>query len=124
VQGIANMVGWHNAAQGQSVANWWDNGANAIAFSRGDQAWIGIDNSDSAVTETFTTGLAAGTYCDVIHGDPTSSGGCTGSTVTVGQDGTATVTVPAHDSVALYQAGTAGTAGTGGSGGTLDDAGK
>ncbi|WP_435125714.1 carbohydrate-binding module family 20 domain-containing protein [Actinacidiphila sp. bgisy144] len=109
VQGIANMVGWHNAAQGQSVANWWDNGADAIAFSRGDQAWIGIDNGDSAVTETFTTGLAAGTYCDVIHGDPTSSGGCTGSTVTVGQDGTATVTVPAHDSVALYQAGTATT---------------
>ncbi|SEF81228.1 alpha-amylase [Actinacidiphila yanglinensis] len=105
-QGVANMVGWHNAAQGQQVANWWDNGNNAIAFSRGNAAWIGINNSADAVTTTFTTGLAAGTYCDVIHGDPTSSGGCTGSTVTVGSNGTATVTLPAHDSVALYGTGT------------------
>ncbi|BBA99839.1 putative Alpha-amylase [Actinacidiphila reveromycinica] len=109
VRGIANMVGWHNAAQGQQVANWWDNGANAIAFSRGDRAWIGIDNGDSAVTGTFSTGLAAGTYCDVVHADPTSDGGCTGATVTVGADGRAAVTVPAHDSVALYRAGTSTT---------------
>jgi alpha-amylase len=102
VQGIANMVGWHNAAQGQPVANWWDNGNNAIAFSRGGTAWIGINNSADAVTSTFSTGLEAGTYCDVIHGDADSSGACGGPTVTVGSDGTATVTVAAHDSVALY----------------------
>jgi alpha-amylase len=106
VQGIANMVGWHNAANGQAVANWWDNGSNVIAFSRGSAAWISINNSSSAVTRTFQTGLAAGSYCDVIHGDTTASGGCTGPAVTVDSSGQATVTVNAGDSVALYAAGT------------------
>ncbi|MFC8451599.1 alpha-amylase family protein, partial [Kitasatospora sp. NPDC057223] len=100
-QGIANMVGWHNAAKGQAVANWWDNGNNTIAFSRGDKAWVAINNSSAAVTQSFTTGLAAGTYCDVIHGDLTATGACTGSTVTVDSAGKATVTVNAGDSVAL-----------------------
>ncbi|NUS16062.1 MAG: alpha-amylase [Streptomyces sp.] len=103
--GIANMVGWHNAAKGQSVANWWDNGNNAIAFSRGNAAWIAVNNSGSAVTQTFTTGLAAGTYCDVIHGDISSSGTCGGPTVSVDGSGKATVTVAAGDSVALYAQG-------------------
>ncbi|MFJ4473831.1 carbohydrate-binding module family 20 domain-containing protein [Streptomyces xanthochromogenes] len=106
-QGIANMVGWHNAAKGQSVANWWDNGGNAIAFSRGNAAWVAINNGASAVTQTFTTGLAAGTYCDVIHGNPATGGSCTGPAVTVSSSGQATVTVGAGDSVALYAAGAA-----------------
>ena len=101
VQGIANLVGWHNAAQGASVANWWDNGNNTIAFSRGSKAWIALNNSGSAVTQTFTTGLAAGTYCDVIHGSVSGST-CSGPTVSVNSSGQATVTVPAGDSVALY----------------------
>ena len=102
VQGIANMVGWHNAAQGQSVANWWDNGSNAIAFSRGSTAWIAINNGSTAVTQTFSTGLPAGSYCDVIHGDPGSSGSCSGPAVTVNGSGQATVTVNPGDSVAVY----------------------
>ncbi|MFD7639409.1 carbohydrate-binding module family 20 domain-containing protein [Kitasatospora sp. NPDC059795] len=107
-QGIANMVGWHNATRGQSVANWWDNGNNAIAFSRGSKGWVAINNSGSAVTQTFTTGLAAGTYCDIVHGDINGSA-CTGPTVTVDGSGKATVTVNAGDAVALYTA-TTGTA--------------
>ncbi|GLW74097.1 alpha-amylase [Kitasatospora phosalacinea] len=107
-RGISNMVGWHNATQGQPIANWWDNGNNAIAFSRGSKGWVAINNSGSAVTQTFTTGLAAGTYCDVIHGDLSGSN-CTGPTVSVDGSGRATVTVNAGDAVALYAA-TTGTA--------------
>ncbi|MFG3280583.1 carbohydrate-binding module family 20 domain-containing protein [Streptomyces sp. NPDC048111] len=110
-QGIANMVGWHNAAKGQSVANWWDNGNNAIAFSRGGAAWVAINNSGAAVSQTYTTGLAAGTYCDVIHGAPPAGGACTGPAVTVDSAGRATVTVGAGDAVALYAAGTSCTGG-------------
>ncbi|MFJ8311440.1 MULTISPECIES: carbohydrate-binding module family 20 domain-containing protein [unclassified Streptomyces] len=106
-RGIANMVGWHNAAKGQAMANWWDNANNAIAFSRGNTAWVAINNSGSAITQTFTTGLAAGTYCDVIHGDPAAGGTCTGPAVTVNSSGQATVTVNAGDAVALYTTGTA-----------------
>jgi alpha-amylase len=106
-RGVANMVGWHNAAQGQQVANWWDNGNNAIAFSRGGKAWISINNSGSAVTQTFATGLPAGSYCDVIHGDP-AAGSCGGPAVTVDAAGNAAVTVAAHDSVALRAGATGG----------------
>jgi alpha-amylase len=101
VRGIANLVGWHNAAGSAAVANWWDNGNNAIAFSRGSTAWIALNNSGSAVTQTFTTGLSAGTYCDIIHGDISGSS-CSGPTYTVDSSGQATITVAAGDSVALY----------------------
>lgn len=101
--GVAGMVGWHNAVGDAAVANWYDNGSNLIAFSRGDAGWIAINNGGSAVTQTFTTGLAPGTYCDVIHGTYTAStGACSGPTVTVDANGTATVTIAAKDSVALY----------------------
>ncbi|MFE0464337.1 carbohydrate-binding module family 20 domain-containing protein [Kitasatospora sp. NPDC058965] len=102
-QGVANMVGWHNATAGQQVANWYDDGSNLIAFSRGNRGWIAINNESTAKTVTVETGLAAGSYCDVVHGNLTrSTGACSGPTVTVGGNGTATVTVPAMDAVALY----------------------
>lgn len=102
-QGVANMVGWHNAAQGQAVANWYSDGSNLIAFSRGSKAWLTINNGSATQTRTFATGLPAGTYCDIIHGDWTaSSGACTGAAVTVDASGNATVSVAAHDAVALY----------------------
>jgi alpha-amylase len=71
-----------------------------IAFSRGSAGWIAINNESAAVTRTFTTGLAAGTYCDVISGT-VSSGSCTGTAVTVNSSGTASVTVPAGGAVAI-----------------------
>ena len=66
---VANLVGWHNYAGDAPQANWYDDGVNLIAFSRGHRAWIAINNEDAPVTRTFATGLAPGRYCDVIHGD-------------------------------------------------------
>ena len=85
------------------VRNWCDDGSNLIAFSRGDRAWIAINNDLTAQTHTFTTGLPTGTYCDVIHG---TFSGPTAATAPVrrspwAEHGTATVTVPAKDSVAF-----------------------
>jgi alpha-amylase len=97
--GVAHMVGWHNYVGSMARANWWDDGANVISFSRGHRGWIAINNGTAAKTITVKTGLSVGTYCDIIHG--TASGGsCSGPTVTVGPSGTATVTVPAKDAVA------------------------
>lgn len=98
---IASMVGWHNAAGTAPVANWWTDGSNAIAFSRGSAAWVAINAENAPVTETFSTGLPAGTYCDVISGPPAAAGGCTGSPVTVNAAGQATVTVPAMGAVGI-----------------------
>ena len=103
-QGIANMVDWHNFAGGAPVRNFYADGANLISFSRGDRAFIAINNEVTAQTHAFTTGLPKGTYCDIIHGTfsrDRHGSNCSGPTVTVGQHGTATVTVPAKDSVAF-----------------------
>jgi alpha-amylase len=97
---ITGMVGWHNAAGSTPVANWWSDGDDAIAFSRGSDAWVAINDESSPVTETFSTGLPEGTYCDVISGAAVD-GACTGTAVAVNAAGQATVTVPADDAVAI-----------------------
>ncbi len=99
--GVANMVGWHNAVGDAPVANWYDDGVNLIAFSRGDKGWIAINNETSAQTKAFATGLSAGVYCDIIHGAITDARSCSGPTVTVDASGHATVTIPAKDAVAF-----------------------
>jgi alpha-amylase len=96
--GVLGMVGWHNRVGRAPLANWWDDGANLIAFSRGDKGWVSINNDTVAHTQTFHTGLPAGTYCDVVHG----TAACTGHTVTVNHQGQATVTVLAKDAVAIH----------------------
>lgn len=99
---IGNMVAFHNVTQAAfSVSNWWSNGANQIAFSRGNLGFVAINKEGGALTRTFTTGLPAGVYCDVIHGDP-SPGACSGPTITVNTAGLATFTVAAMDAVALH----------------------
>jgi alpha-amylase len=94
------MVGWHNAAGTAPVANWWTDGDNVIAFSRGSAAWVAINAESAPVTETFSTGLPAGTYCDVISG-AAAGGACTGTVVAVSAAGQATVTVPALGAVGI-----------------------
>ncbi|MFF0742676.1 carbohydrate-binding module family 20 domain-containing protein [Streptomyces sp. NPDC004111] len=89
---IASMVGFRNAARGQGVTHWWDNGGNQIAFGRGDKAFVAINHDGSALTRTFQTGLPAGDYCDVQSGRP----------VTVDGSGQFTATVAAGTAVALH----------------------
>ncbi len=98
---ITNMVGFHNAVRGTGTANWWTNGENQIAFSRGTRGFLALNREGGALTRTFHTGLPAGTYCDVLHGD-FAGGSCTGPTVTVGANGSASVAVVALDAVALH----------------------
>jgi alpha-amylase len=99
-QVILGMVGWHNAVAGTPVANWWSDGRNAIAFGRGSSGFVVINNDASAATRRFATGLPAGRYCDVVHGQYTN-GSCTGPVVTVDGSGWATVAVAGHDAVAF-----------------------
>ncbi|CAO1306626.1 unnamed protein product [Diamesa hyperborea] len=85
---ITNMIKFRNTVRGTSVANWWDNGNNQIAFSRGNRGFIVFNGESSALSATLPTGLAGGTYCDVISGQK-SGNSCTGSSITVGGDGRA-----------------------------------
>jgi alpha-amylase len=98
--GVRNMVGWHNFVGSAPRANWWDDGGNVIAFSRGSKGWIALNNGPEPATITVRTGLPSGTYCDIIHSEG-GAGACTGPTVSVGRNGVATVTIPATDAVAF-----------------------
>ncbi|MEV6651162.1 carbohydrate-binding module family 20 domain-containing protein [Streptomyces sp. NPDC051219] len=89
---ISSMVAFRNAARGHGVTNWWDNGADRIAFGRGSKAYVAINHEGSALTRTFQTSLPAGDYCDVQSG--------TG--VTVNGSGQFTKTLGAHTAVALH----------------------
>jgi len=102
-QPIANMVAFRNMTDGLPVENWWDNGNNQIAFSRGDMGFVAINKEGNDLSQTFQTGMDAGTYCDIISGD-FDDGTCTGNTINVNADGTAAITVLAGKAVAFYAA--------------------
>jgi alpha-amylase len=104
----ANMVALRNAAAGAPVTNWWSNGSNQIAFGRGSAGYVAFNRSGTALTRTFRTGLAAGTYCDVMNGDFVN-GSCTGPAYQVGADGQVTATVPAGGALALHVGARGGT---------------
>ena len=93
---IYNMVAFRNAAESSPVANWWDNGGNQIAFSRGNKAFIAINNEDFGMDFTLQTGLPAGNYCDIISGNKVNNS-CTGKTVTVNSDGTTRVNIKYYE---------------------------
>ncbi|WP_435887670.1 alpha-amylase family glycosyl hydrolase [Streptomyces antimycoticus] len=89
---IMSMVALRNTARGASVTNWWDNGDNAIAFGRGDKAYVAINHESGSLTQTFQTSLPAGGYCDVQSG----------KAVTVDSSGKFTATLGANTAVALH----------------------
>ncbi|WP_445517169.1 alpha-amylase [Streptomyces sp. NEAU-174] len=89
---IMSMVAFRNTARGASVTNWWDNGGNAIAFGRGDKAYVAINHESGSLTRTFQTSLPAGGYCDVQSG----------KSVTVDSSGQFTATLGANTAVALH----------------------
>ncbi|XP_047223549.1 alpha-amylase [Girardinichthys multiradiatus] len=89
---IKNMVIFRNVVNGQPHTNWWDNQGNQVAFGRGNRGFIVFNNDDWALDVTLPTGLAAGTYCDVISGQKEGSR-CTGKQIQVGSDGRARFTI-------------------------------
>ncbi|MEV4949975.1 carbohydrate-binding module family 20 domain-containing protein [Streptomyces sp. NPDC053755] len=89
---ISSMVGFRNAARGAAVSHWWDNGNDAIAFGRGDKAFVVLNHEGSTLSRTFQTGLAAGTYCDVQSN----------TAVTVNAAGQFTASLGAHTALALH----------------------
>ncbi|MFF1557025.1 carbohydrate-binding module family 20 domain-containing protein [Streptomyces sp. NPDC058279] len=89
---ISSMVAFRNAARGQAVTDWWDNGGDQIAFGRGAKAYVALNHEGTALTRTFQTSLPAGAYCDVQSG----------RTVTVGSSGQFTATLAAGTALALH----------------------
>jgi alpha-amylase len=102
---IGNMVAFRAATMPTfAVTDWWDNGANQIAFGRGDRGFVVINQQSAALTRSFKTSLAAGRYCDIISGDFTAGATptCSGTAVTVDATGNATLTAPAFGAAAIH----------------------
>ncbi|PWI18788.1 alpha-amlyase [Streptomyces sp. Act143] len=105
---VTGMVKWHNAVGSEAVANWSTKSSSVIGFSRGTAGYIALNNGSSAATYTFATGMADGTYTNVIDNGAT--------TVTV-SGGSATLTIPAKSAIAFYDGAFTPCTTCGGSGG-------
>ncbi|WP_330304059.1 MULTISPECIES: carbohydrate-binding module family 20 domain-containing protein [unclassified Streptomyces] len=93
--GVVGMVAWHNATGSAAVSNWSTKSSSVIGFGRSGAGYFAVNNGSSAATYTFATGMADGTYSNVIDGGA--------STVTV-SGGSASITVQAKGAVAFYNA--------------------
>ncbi|XP_052747661.1 alpha-amylase 2-like isoform X1 [Galleria mellonella] len=92
---IYHMVAFRNAVGKETIRNWWDNGHNQIAFSRGNKGFIAFNVEGRKLNETLQTGLPPGNYCDVITGKRRGNS-CTGGKVTVRKDGYASINLPGN----------------------------
>ena len=98
---ILGMVGFRRAVAGTNIGHWWDNGGNAIAFSRGSAGFVAINREGVALDSMLVTAVPPGVYCDVVTGRLTPAG-CTGTSVTVGTGGLVHVVLPANRAVAIH----------------------
>ncbi|HXI56450.1 MAG TPA: alpha-amylase family protein [Polyangia bacterium] len=89
------MVAFRNAAASQPMTDVQTGNANQLAFGRGAVGFVAINNDGAASwNTTFTTGLPAGTYCNIIHGLLSADGKtCAADSVTVNDSGAFTATM-------------------------------
>ena len=97
---IRNMVAFRRVVAGTDVNHWWDNGGNAIAFSRGDKGFVAISRETAPVTATIATGLPAGTYCDLLTGGRSGTT-CAGTPVSVDAAGNVQLTLAPNTAIAI-----------------------
>lgn len=93
---IYNMVRFRNVVKGTLVENFWDNGSNQIAWSRGNRGFIAFNGQYNVDMNLWLqTQLPAGTYCDIISGDKVGNS-CSGRSAVVFADGRAEIIIPAN----------------------------
>jgi alpha-amylase len=88
---ILGMVAFRKVVAGTDVNHWWDDGVNAIAFSRGDKGFVAINAAGAALAVTVGTGMAPGSYADIL----------TGSTIVVDSTGAVHVSLASRSAMAI-----------------------
>jgi alpha-amylase len=63
---IRNMVSFRRVVAGADINHWWDDGVNAIAFTRGSKGFVAINGGSATLATTVATGMAPGTYLDLL----------------------------------------------------------
>ena len=104
---IANMVQFRRVSAGAPVVNAWNNGQNQLAFSRGDRGFVAINHEATPLAQALPTGLAPGSYCDVLSGDFTPARGaapasCSGTTVEIDASGNIDLDVAPETALAIH----------------------
>ncbi|XP_034951009.1 alpha-amylase 2-like [Chelonus insularis] len=89
---IYKMVHFRNSVINTDITNWWDNGHNQIAFSRGNKGFIAINADNIDLKQKIQTNLPAGKYCDIISGENINDH-CSGKTVIVDEHGYANIEI-------------------------------
>ncbi|MEJ2185799.1 MAG: alpha amylase C-terminal domain-containing protein [Gemmatimonadota bacterium] len=97
---IVAMVDFRRVVAGTAVGHWWDDGGNAIAFSRGDKGFVAINHDTTALDTLLVTGMPAGSYCDLLTGGVVG-GACAGATVVVDSAGAARLQLAANAALAI-----------------------
>ncbi|RLU18782.1 hypothetical protein DMN91_009139 [Ooceraea biroi] len=90
------MVQFRNLVNDEKLENWWSNGANQIAFSRGAKGFVAF-TVEGDLRKRLTTGLPAGKYYDIITGGVVN-GKCSGKSVVVDNDGSANIEILSSES--------------------------
>ncbi len=98
---IAAMVRFRHTVAGTEIRDWWDNGANAIAFGRGDRGFVAINLETGPVSLDVPTSLAPGTYCDLLSGG-LGAGRCIGRSVEIDASGRVRLDLEADTGVAIH----------------------
>lgn len=97
---IRNLVRFRRVVAGTDINHWWDNGANAIAFSRGDRGFVAINRENAAVAATVATGMPPGTYCDRLTGGLVGTA-CAGTSVVVDATGAVQLNLDSGSAIAI-----------------------
>jgi alpha-amylase len=97
---IRNMIGFRRIVAGSDVNHWWDDGANAIAFSRGTKGFVAINRNSTSLATVVQTGLSPGVYCDRLTGGRGTSS-CIGTAITVTATGTISLSLAANTAIAI-----------------------
>ena len=97
---IRTMVAFRRLVAGSDVNHWWDNGANAIAFSRGEKGFVAINGEPTPLAVSVRSGLAPGVYCDLLSGGR-GANGCIGTRLVVDASGTVQLQLNPTSAVAI-----------------------
>ncbi len=84
-----------------TITDWWSNGANQIAFGRGDRGFVVINREETALTRTFQTQLPAGQYCEAISA--VASDSRCDRVITVDENGQFAATIAPMDAIAFHR---------------------
>ncbi|XP_037814298.1 alpha-amylase 2-like, partial [Lucilia sericata] len=100
---VHQMVKFRNVVGQEPLENWWENGENQIAFSRGNLGFVAFNlEEDIELKALLQTGLPHGTYCDILSGSKQDNR-CTGLMVHVNEQGLAEIVLPeGHQALAIY----------------------